>query len=54
MRFRTVLVMTATVAGLASNSGVQEVSMRLKSVPLGGTLAVELEERQFGVYVLTG
>jgi hypothetical protein len=53
MRFRIVLLTAVTVAGLPSISGGQEVSARLRSVPLGGTLAVEFNERQFGVYVPT-
>ena len=53
MRFRIVLLTAVTVVGLASISGGQEVLARLKSVPLGGTLAVEFAERHFGVYVPT-
>jgi hypothetical protein len=53
MRFRTVLLTALAVAGLASTAGGQEVPERLKSVPLGGTLVVEFDERQFGVFVPT-
>ena len=53
MRFGIMLGTAVTVAGLASSSGAQEVTSRFKSVPLGGTLVVELDERQFGVHVPT-
>ena len=53
MRFCIVLVTALAVAGQSSLSAGVNVSARIKSVPLGGALTVEFEERQFGVYVPT-